>query len=248
MNVGILGLGEVGTAIKQLVSAKHQVFTRDLDFDHIKNNHIDLLHVCIPYTSKFATSVFRLISEKSPKLVIINSTVKPGTTQDLFTKTKTNLVHAPVMGIHPHLYQYFFKFTKPIGAVNQTSYRLARNHFQALGVKTTRFNSPFETELAKVLSTTYYGWNILFEKWVHQLCQQHQSNFNQVYTRFNQIYNQGYRQDLPHVTRPVLKHKPGPIGGHCVIPNAAIIDQWLDDDLIKFFIQQNRRLSKPSHG
>lgn len=259
MNIGILGLGEVGSAIKQLVDTKHQTFVRELDYDHIKDQSIDILHVCIPYTPKFVDLVSEAIKDIKPQLAIVSSTVKPGTTQQIHQNTGVNMAHTPFMGVHPikpdgqfrhpsdsaaelRLFDYFSKFPKVIGPVNEESYRLANDHFQGLGLKTVRFDSPLNSELAKILSTTYYGWNIIFEKWVYSLCQDNQANFDQVYTQYNTYYNQGYANDLPHVTRPVLSHHQGEIGGHCVIPNAKILDDWLSDAFTDFLLEQNRKL------
>lgn len=241
MNIGILGLGEVGQAIKKLCQPKHQVYVRDLSFDEIKKKPIDILHICIPYNKIFNSVVKKTIDELKPQLTIINSTVKPGTTKALYQKTKAKLVHAPIIGIHPHLYSHLKIFTKPLGAVNKSSYQLAKKHFNSLGVKTTRFKSPLESELAKILSTTYYAWNILFEKWVHKLCTKTQTDFDQVYTQWNQIYNTGYKNSKPNVIRPILKHQPGPIGGHCLIPNAEILNLWLSDSVTKFILSQNNK-------
>jgi len=244
MNVGILGMGEVGSAIKKLVSPKHHVFVRELNFDQLPGHQIDVLHICIPFTPSFTKSAVATIKEVSPQLVIVDSTVKPGTTNLIYQQTHTNIAHAPILGVHPHLYEYLFKFTKPLGAINPQSFRQAKKHFEDLGVKTEKFDSPLESEMAKILGTTYYGWAILFEKWVHHLCQQQGTNFDQVYTRYNQIYNQGYQPDLPHVVRPVLTHQFGPIGGHCVIPNSEIINTWVHDDFTAFIIDQNQKLGK----
>ena len=245
MNIGILGLGEVGQAIKKLCLEKHKVYCRDLKFDELKGKKIDILHVCIPYSKSFEKIVTKTIKELKPKLVIIDSTIAPGTTQNLYQKTKTLFAHAPVIGKHPRLYFYQKIFTKPIGAINQKAFKLTQKHFQELGVKTTRFDSPFESELAKLLETTYYSFNIIYEKWVHQLCQQKMANFNQVYALFNQIYNEGYRKILPNVIRPILKHQPGPIGGHCLIPNVKILKSWLKKDgFLTFILQQNDKVKR----
>jgi hypothetical protein len=242
MNIGILGLGEVGQAIKKLCAQKHRVFCRDLKFDEIKRQKIDFLHVCIPYSQDFEKIVTKTIKELKPQLTIIDSTVAPGTTQNLYKKTKSLLAHCPILGKHPHLYRYQKIFQKPIGAINQKAYALTKKHFQELGVKTARFDSPFESELAKLLETTYYSFNIVFEKWVHEICRQKKANFHQVYTTFNQIYNQGYKKTLPNVIRPILKHQPGPIGGHCLIPNVKILRSWLNKDgFLTFILQQNER-------
>lgn len=247
MKVGIIGVGEVGLAIEKLVGQKHTTYTKDLQFDHLLNHQIDILHVCIPFGPKFVSEIISVINKNQPDLVIINSTVAPGTSQLIYQNTQVNIVHAPIIGVHPHLYEYLFKFTKPIGPVNQASFDLAKKHFNNLGVQVERFDSPLDTELGKLMCTTYYGWVILFEKWIHQICLQTGANYDQVYTRFNQIYNQGYARDLPHVVRPVIQHRDGGIGGHCVIPNTEIIDAWLNDPFAKFILAQNQQFAKKSN-
>ncbi len=263
MNVGILGLGEVGSALKVIISPHFTVFTRDLNHDEFQDQTIDILHVCIPYSDKFVSSLVAAIKELKPQLTIIHSTIKPGTTHEAYRQTNSNLVHSPIIGLHNaktagafhhpqtlSFIDFISSAPKIIGPIDQTSYQLAHDHLTRVGLKVERFNSPLETEMAKILSTTYYGWNILFQKWVHQLCLQTDADFDQVYTRYNQHYNQVYHQSLPHVVRPVLSHHPGPIGGHCVLPNATILMDWLNDPLIDFFFKEHQRLvgleSKPS--
>ena len=258
MKVGILGHGEVGSAIHELIGDKHEVFVRELEYDQIKKP-IEILHVCIPYSNTFIETVSKAVKELKPKITIINSTVTPGTTQAIYEKTQSNIAHAPFMGVHPikpkgqfthgnneKLKDYFNKFKKVIGPINEESWEFASNHFESLGLNTHRFDSPLESELAKILSTTYYGWNIIFQKWAKKLCDQTSANFDQVYTEYNVNYNQGYQNTLPHVVRPVLKHHEGPIGGHCVIPNAELLQQWLHDDFTSFLLSQNKKLHSKS--
>ncbi|MBI2010477.1 MAG: hypothetical protein HYS86_04900, partial [Candidatus Chisholmbacteria bacterium] len=126
MRVGVLGHGDVGQAIHKLASQKHTVFFRDLDRDTLTSKKIDLLHICIPWTKNFESIVEKAIKEFKPQLTIISSTVRPGTTRSLFQKTKALLVHAPVTGVHPHLYEHLKHFQKPLGAVNEKAYHLAK--------------------------------------------------------------------------------------------------------------------------
>jgi UDP-N-acetyl-D-mannosaminuronate dehydrogenase len=244
MLVGIIGLGEVGTAIKRLCKKKHHVFGRTRSQDELKGKQVDILHLCYPYTDKFVDVAIKNIKELKPKLVINNSSVKPGTTWEIFKQTKVPIVHAPIIGKHPHLYRYLFKMEKIIGPVNQAAYRMAKHHFEELGLTTTRFRSPKESEMAKVLSTTYYGWNIIFEKFVYRMCKDQNVSYKQVYGRLNQIYNQGYGETLPQVRRPILKHQEGSIGGHCVVPNARIIRSWMKDEFTEFLLKQNEKAKK----
>jgi len=241
--VGVLGIGEVGSAIKKLASKNFTVYTRDLDHDNFKGKEINVLHLCVPYNSKFTSIAIKTIKELKPKLIIINSTVKPGTTRKIYQKTKVPIAHVPIMGIHPHLAKYQKTFTKMIGPVNDQSYQLARTHWRKLGTtKIIRFNGPEETELGKILSTTYYGWNIIFNKAAKKICQQTNTNFNQVYTKFNQIYNSGYLKTKPNVVRPVLDYTPGKIGGHCVIPNAEIMKSS-PEQIFKWLLKFNQALA-----
>lgn len=260
--VGILGLGEVGRALCKLEKTKNRVLVRDLKFDQIKDSALDVAHVCIPYTKQFIQAVKKFLQQTKPNLAIIHSTVKPTTTNALYQLTRVNLVHSPILGIHNQkspqnfrhqiksqapqtLYDFLINYPKLIGPTTPTSFRLAKTHFELLGIKVERFNSPLETELAKILSTTYYGWNIIFEKWVHQLCQEQKADFQEVYTRYNRLYNQVYSRSLPHLTRPVIAHHPGPIGGHCVIPNAKILNQYLQDEFSNFLLDQNKKFRGP---
>ena len=235
MNVGIIGFGQIGQAIKQVVEKKHRVFARDLDFDQIKKNRIDILHLCYPFDKNFTTNAIRYIKEIKPNLVIIESTVKVGTTEKIYRKTGVNLVHSPVRGVHPHLYEGVMNFPKYIGSTSKKAGIIAKKYYQDLGIKVELFDDSRTTELAKLMCTTYYGWNIIFEKEMYKLCHKYGVNFDQAYSRWNQSYNRGYRQlGMGYVVRPVLKHIPGPIGGHCVISNCGLITSSITRIISKF--------------
>lgn len=244
MIVGVIGLGEIGSAIARLCRRRHTVYGRTRHMDELKGKTVEILHLCYPYTDSFVATAVRNIRELNPKLVINNSSVKPGTTEAIYNKTRIPAVHSPVMGKHPKIYNYLFEVDKIIGPIDGTSYRMAKRHFEELGLTTARFRSPLTSELAKLLDTTYYGWNIIFEKHVHRICRQLGADFHDVYTRLNRIYNRGYERTLPHVRRPILKHMPGMIGGHCVIPNATILHDWLGDELTAFLFKQNEKAAK----
>jgi hypothetical protein len=46
---------------------------------------------------------------------------------------------------------------------------------------------------------------------------------------------------MAYVNRPALMHKVGPIGGHCVVENANL----LDTPLAKLIIETNSQLTQP---
>jgi len=239
--VGILGLGEVGRAIKKVCQKHYRVFTKDLTHNNLKGKKVDILHICIPFLSwpKFSRPVVFQITTNSPKLVIIDSTVAPGTTRKIEKQSKTPTVHAPMMGVHPRLYDYFFVFPKVIGPVSEKGKRLALKHFKTLDLKTIIFKKAEETEAAKLFSTTYYGLAIGFCKWLKKYCDKKNLNFENVYTKFNRIYNKGYQKSLPYVRRPVLIPMPGKIGGHCVLENAKILKKKISDPFSKLILKLN---------
>jgi len=237
--IGILGKGQVGSALYRLMNKYFFVLTKDQSIDNLKDKKVDILHICIPYSKDFIEYSLKQIELNKPDFIIINSTVKPGVTREIYKKTKVNIVHSPVMGIHPRLYYYLFQFPKFIGPVNKKSAELASKHFKFVGLKTIIFNNPEETELAKLLDTTYYGINIVFSKWVKQICDKRGLDFDNVYNNLNKAYNEGYSDTLPNVQRPILNPTPGKIGGNCVVPNAKILNEFISNKISKL-IQETK--------
>src|SRR4030043_2182483 len=224
--IGVLGIGEVGSAISAIFKSKFTVLKKDLNFDEIKNKKIEVLHICIPYSEKFISIVTSLIKTNNPKLVIIHSTVRPTTTSQIFNISNISIVHSPVMGSHPNLRRDILRFTKFVGPVNQKSAKLAQKHFTKIGIKVVILNNSLEAEIGKLLDTTYYAWNIIFCKLTGELCQEFKVDFTKVYNKFNKIYNLGYKKTKPNVIRPILKFEKGAIGGTCLISNAKILNDF----------------------
>ena len=240
--LGVIGIGEVGKAIAKIFKKNFIVLKKDLNFDEIGKNSINILHICIPYTKDFLKIITREIKILKPQLVIIHSTVLPTTTKKIFQKTNVPIVHSPVMGTHPNLAEDILRFTKFIGPVEENAGKLARQHLESVGIKVEVLGSSLETEVGKLLDTTYYGWNIIFAKIVGQICEKLNIDFSKVYTKFNEAYNEGYKKTRPNVTRPILKYEKGPVGGHCITPNAEILHQFSPSPLTSFLIKTNKKL------
>lgn len=234
VKVGILGYGEVGKAISQFYqNPKIKDLTRD---DGLKG--VDILHVCIPYNKSFSAFVAKQIEVIEPKLTIIHSTVTPGTTKLLAKKFAGMVVHSPIRGIHPHLFKGIQTFVKYIGADNKKAGKLAENHFKKLKLKTKVFNSSAATELGKLLDTTYYGVCIAWHGEMKKLANKWNVNFDEAVTDFNITYNEGYAKlNKKNVVRPVLYAPKGPIGGHCVVPNAKILKQFIKSKAIDLILE-----------
>ena len=219
----IIGAGEVGRALFEVLKDGYDVLLRDKQSD--LEGRFDVLHIAYPPFKDFVSVTKNYVKQYRPKLVVIHATVPVGVTK----KVGLNAVHSPIRGVHPHLAAGIRTFVKYFGGAKAKE---AAKIFAALGVKTQTFQKAETTELAKILDTTYYGWNIIFAKEAERLARKFKLDFDEVYTVPNKEYNEGYRKlGKPNVARPVLKAMPGKIGGHCVVPNCDLLDDWLTNTL-----------------
>lgn len=237
-NILVIGLGEIGSALCQLIeeSGKYKLFKKDIEEIEIKEE-IDVMHVCIPYTNNFVNIVVNYIKKYNPKLTIINSTIRLGTTKEIYNKTMKRIVHSPVRGKHPKLREGLLLFVKFIGPANKEAGEDAKEHFQSLGIKTEVMKSAIETELGKLFDTTYYGLCIAYHQEMERICKKFNADFEQIVTRFNETYNDGCKISNPNVVRPVLY--PGFIGGHCVMPNIGILKKDVKSYFLKAIEKSN---------
>ena len=239
----ILGAGEVGQALYLVLSPHFDVSIRDKESD-IRGT-FDVLHIAYPPFKNFVAVTKQYIKEYKPSLVIIHSTVPVGTTK----KVGPLAVHSPIRGMHikgchPGIIgasvpkvegnpQYFanslFHFPKYFGGAKAEQ---AARYFEKIGIPVQIFSKAETTELAKILDTTYYGWNIVFAKEAKQMCDKLGLDFNEVYTIPNVDYNEGYKKlGKGNVVRPVLKDVPGGIGGHCVVSNCDLLNSWVTNTI-----------------
>ncbi len=244
MKIGILGYGEIGKAIDELYSedssiarlllrsGEYKVFVKDLDFDE-GIRHCDYLHVCIPYSDDFVDQIRECIEKENPKNVIIHSTVQVGTTRKIVEQSGLiNICHAPVRGVHPNLNKGLKTFLMYLG-YDETQHDTKDFIYEvklllaSIQIRTKIVNKFETSELAKLVSTSYYGMCIAFHGEINSLCDEMGLNFEHVMTDWNEGYNKGYKKlGMEHVVRPVLNPPDGSIGGHCIIPNAKLLKDF----------------------
>lgn len=261
----IIGLGEIGSAWFSILSnTKIEILGIDIKGNkekkgrkNIKKSGKRIMHICMPFIKDFEKTVSQYIKEYKPDLVIINTSCKVGSARKVYSICKagnlpnTRIVHIPVRGVHPNIDKGIKTFVSAIGPVNNSSGKndssgkMAHDYLNMLGIKSDVFNSSEETEMAKLLDTSYYGWNILFAKQVLELCKEYGLDFDNVYTKFNKSYNDGYKKlGKSSVIRPVLIPpqifnrrigiKNNKIDGHCVRTNLEILKAMKKSSKIKF--------------
>lgn len=239
MRVGILGYGEVGRAIKEVYEDfdSYDVKIKDLGNEDTGFYDSEILNICIGYTENFIEIVCDEIKKLRPRLVIIHSTVPPKTTRKIKDQSPegTAIVHSPVRGVHPNLYEGIKKMVKYVGSDDERDLILGESHLKELGLNVKSFSNSLTTEIGKILSTTYYGLVIAWHGEMSKLCNELGIDFDDAVTDFNKSYNEGYKKlGMGHVVRPVLyPPKEEKIGGHCIIPNAKFLEEIFDSEALK---------------
>lgn len=215
----ILGMGQIGSALYDLLSEKYEVVGADRDMTRSrgewKGDRPDALHVAIPYSDAFFGDLVRLKLIFDPHITIIHSTVPVGTSRRL------GAVHSPVTGKHPNLLPSLRTFRKFFGGSRASE---AANIFRAVGVNCATTRKPETTEAGKLWQTLQYGWLIAMQKEMFRFCAENGADPDVAYRRMNAAYNAGYDDLGEPFSLPILEDMPGPIGGHCVIPNLELLD------------------------
>lgn len=207
----VVGLGEVGQAIAKILQCD------GIDKDQTAPlKSYKFLHICIGYSPKFVEIVKQYQHQYTPDYTIIHSTVPIGTSREC------DAVHSPVRGVHPNLEQGIRTFIKYFGGRDSF---ICSQVFVEKGLSVKSVPDSETTEALKMWDTTQYGAMILLNKEIHRFCKENNLDFDIIYTHANRTYNEGYAKlNRPEVARPYLAFKNEKIGGHCVIPNAYLLE------------------------
>src|SRR5437899_6282893 len=88
--------------------------------------------------------------------------------------------------------------------------------------------SPEASEIANLRQTTYFGLMIAWAQDVERYCTKRGANYDEVVSFYDEIK-----------FFPPVKYFPGVIGGHCVMPNIAILLQKFPSGLLQAIVQSN---------
>jgi UDP-N-acetyl-D-mannosaminuronate dehydrogenase len=195
------------------------------------------MHVCIPFFGRdeIANAMMDYISRFNPKLVIIDSTVMPGTTMDVDKRCSCFVAYSPVREAHksPEYMKWELKrWTKYVGGADPKAGEAAREHFRRLGLRTKLLRSCTETELAKLFETTYRAWMIACFQEMHRISRFFKADFDEVADFL--AYTHRVRLD-----RPLMF--PEVIGGYCLIPNIELMLKSYDSEFLKLILKLNEQ-------
>jgi UDP-N-acetyl-D-mannosaminuronate dehydrogenase len=224
----VVGLGEVGKPLLNILKGRHQTFGVDIN-QAASVSRCEVMHICFPFESgKFVAQVVEYIHQYRPPLTVINSTVAPGTTRSIAVESGTAVVHSPVRGKHARMQEEMLHYTKFVGALDVKSGQRAVEHFEEVGMKAKLLSSPEASEIAKLTETTYFGLMIAWAQEVERYCMKLGANYDEVVCFYDEIK-----------FFPPVKYFPGVIGGHCVMPNIALLRQQFPSGLLEAIVESN---------
>lgn len=229
--VVVVGLGEVGRPLLEIVSEHHDVIGVDIAPLTERVENVDILHVCYPFQiNDFIGETARYIELFKPKVTIINSTVAVGTTRAVAQRTGVAVVNSPVRGKHARMVEEMRRYTKFVGALDPAAAQDAAYHFESAGLKTKILSAPEATELAKLTETTYFGLMIAWAQEIERYCDLASQNYEEIVSFYDEIS-----------FFPKVKYFPGVIGGHCVMPNIELLRGFDDSAILKAIQSSNQR-------
>jgi UDP-N-acetyl-D-mannosaminuronate dehydrogenase len=229
-----VGVGEIGRPLLEIIRSRYDAYGLDINPDP-QIPACEIMHICFPFNGEsFIQNSLRYIQQYRPSLVIINSTVAPGTTRRIALESETDVVNSPVLGKHARMKQEMLSYTKFIGALTPEAGQKAAQHFSNVGIKTKVVGSPETSELAKLTETTYFGVLIAWAQEVERYCKETGVSYDEVASFYEEI---GFF--------PKVKFFPGLIGGHCVMPNIKILKNRFKSRILDA-IEHSNELKKQS--
>lgn len=225
----IVGMGEVGTALAEVIERRRPVLRHDVE-PRSFGQSIEVMHICIPYreAEEFESAVCGYINRFRPQLTIVNSTVLPGTTHTIASRAQAVIAYSPVRGKHVRMTQDLLRYVKFVASPDRGAAECARRHFEEVGMKTAVMTRPETLELAKLSETTYFGIQIAFAQELNRFAERTGADYDEVL---------GFFEEVDFLPRP--RYFPGFIGGHCVVPNIQLLRKLRQSPLLNAVLESN---------
>lgn len=244
----VIGLGEIGSPLLQLLSNKNLVVGYDLDknkmnvkqFQKYEKLNTLFMHVCIPFSNNFVKIITDIFDEFKPECIVIHSTIQPLTTNKIQQKLPIPIIYSPIRGVHGRMSYDLKRYTKFYGLEpNAPKEKWASTTFSKImkktGIKTKKMSNAVTLELAKIIcDTSYYGWLITYAQISNMIALKYGVNYDEMWNFAEEIHE--FLGNRP-------KMFPGFIGGHCVIPNLQLVD----NEILNIIDEINKKYAKIMH-
>ena len=247
--VVVAGCGEIGKPIYQLCCGGfEQVIIEDPRYGQPEAARypVAALHVAIPGSlPNFIDIVDGYVKKYAPGVILINSSTIPGFTDTLVQRFGAdNVVHTQVHGKHhgDRMRRDMLRYPKFVATRSDAAFAKAQDVLIAMGhppENLVRLSSPMAGEMCKLLATTFFGYLIVWAQELERLSEQCGVPYEELMA-FTKLATDDFR----------IENKfPGVIGGHCVMPNIAILRKSFPSPLWDFMDQSNEmKKGRDRHG
>ena len=261
MNVGIIGQGFVGTAIFEGLRHYHNLFTYDIDASKCNSTlseviqECDIIFQCLPTPMRKTGECDLSIVEKSlykvniladayenEKIVVIKSTVPPGTTEKLNDKfSNVTIIFSPEFLTEANYIEDFKNQTRIIlGGPRPATTKVKtmfRKGFPRIPIIKTGFRT---AEMVKYFLNNFLTVKVLFANEMYQICK----NLNIDYDKVTEYSLYDTRIGNSHLAVPGPDGDYG-VGGHCFPKDLAAMiflaeSLGIEPELLK--VTQNKNL------
>lgn len=225
----IVGFGEIGKAIKEAICPDALVYDINLTQESLPQESYDVLHICFPYSEGFIEFACEYINTFQPQHIVIWSTMPIGATKQVDSRA----VHSFIEGRHPQLTESIRLMPRWIGFNDTTEGNFFAKYFTDKGLIVEKVSNTDHTEALKLLSTTEYGHNLVYADFKKRVADAIGMDF-ELTKKLNRHYNKLYQDlGLPQFQKFILDPPNGVINGHCIRPNAALLNSQYPDILVE---------------
>lgn len=233
MKTLILGKGQVGSALYEVLKDHHETFIKDVE--PLEMNGVEVLHICYPEHNEFTKTTKDYMSKYKPQVTIVNSSVSIGTTE----KCGDEVIYSPVRGRHPKLAADLKIYAKFLFGHDKAKMALAAEHFNQAGIKIRKFRDPEAGEALKLLSNIHMGVEIAFRQEIERILGYFMVDVK-AYETWEKTYMEGYLESGDYnLIRPMMR--PDPIGGHCILPCTEILMKQFPSKIFEFVLESNEK-------
>ena len=258
MNIGIVGQGYVGTAVKEVFSKHYDVDTYDLDKDKCSVDYLEdlveltnIIFVCVPTPMKkdgsCDTSIVEAIVKDindmvvsrnvSGRIVAIKSTIPPGTTNRLNKECHNiSVIFNPEFLTEANFIEDFRNQSRIIIGGERPSTTKLRQVYSLLFPDATIVKTGSKTaEMVKYMTNTFLATKVSFANEMKMICDELKIDYDKVveYSTYDE------RLGKSHWAVPGPDGDLG-FGGHCLPKDlSAIINQFETLGLLEAVEQVN---------
>jgi len=224
----VAGLGEIGRPLLYILSSTFEC--KGIDVEPVQvDGSCSVLHVCYPFQIQdFVGTTVAYIEKYKPEVTIINSTVAPGTTREVQRRARRRVAYSPVRGKHVAMERDLMRYQKFVAGIDAKTTEQVADHFAQAGFRTAKLRSPEIAEVSKLIETTWVGILVGWAQEMERMAAQHGATYEEV---------NAFLREIDFVPSRVF---PGHIGGHCVMPNIAILQQMFPSKFLDAVVESNQ--------